>query len=50
MPIFEPQHTIKVLQSVYEEDTRTDEEKRQKMIQEYLEVFFKSILHLSLIC
>ncbi|XP_059166950.1 nipped-B-like protein [Physella acuta] len=37
MPIFEPQHTLKVLQSVYEEDTRTDEEKRQKMIQEYLE-------------
>ncbi|XP_005090101.1 nipped-B-like protein B [Aplysia californica] len=37
LPLFEPQHTLQVLRSTYEEDTRSEEEKRQKLIEDYLE-------------
>ena len=40
LPVFEPQHTINVLKSAYEEDTRSEEEKVDKLINDYLEVGF----------
>ncbi|GFN80174.1 nipped-b-like protein, partial [Plakobranchus ocellatus] len=40
LPIFEPQHTLEILRSVYDEDTRSEEEKRQKLVEDYLEVWF----------
>ncbi|RUS79411.1 hypothetical protein EGW08_012824, partial [Elysia chlorotica] len=37
LPIFEPQHTLQTLCSVYEDDSRSDEEKRQKLVEDFLE-------------
>uniref|UniRef100_A0A2C9MAH1 Nipped-B protein n=1 Tax=Biomphalaria glabrata TaxID=6526 RepID=A0A2C9MAH1_BIOGL len=37
LPNFEPQHTLTVLKSMYEEDSRTLEERKQKLVQDYLE-------------
>lgn len=37
LPIFEPQHTLQVLRSVYEENGRSEEEKRQKLVEDFLE-------------
>ncbi|GFS10541.1 nipped-B-like protein [Elysia marginata] len=37
LPIFEPQHTLQILRSHYEEDSRSDEEKRQKLVEDFLE-------------
>ncbi|BFZ16564.1 hypothetical protein BsWGS_19603 [Bradybaena similaris] len=37
LPNFEPQHTLKLLRSIYEEDSCTEDERRQKLVDDYLE-------------
>lgn len=46
LPVFEPQHTLQVMRSVYEEDTSSEDEKRQKLVNDYLEVNIPFLIHI----